>query len=959
MLKLILSALLVSSVALGQGGKPSEDQRRQKILAIINEELSEVIRLSKQKNDRDPELLLRAAELNLERARLLRESENEKFLAVPAEQRKNVNEAQAYAGSVKSFKTASQYATAVTKNFPRYRDIGDVYYILAYNARELKQYDQSEKYLSLATKSARKGSKTYYKSQLALADSLYNKGKFEQAIPLYQTALANLNETWWTKDAFNLAWCYYRVRNYDKAISLMQEIHKKSADQRFVNMSYFVERDLGIFYVDARRTDDAIAWYKSKGIDFSGHLVKIAKVLVPQGKFTQAEQLANEAAAMQKTPEGRAEILFLQLDLFDKYEKVAPHLKAARELTGMAQAKRLSESQQKILQFQVAKKAAELQKAATSETYKNVRKTRALRTKQANQYFDLLALLRPGAAAEPLFFKGETSYAAGNYVTAMESYNAAFERAKAENNKKIASQAMEGMLAALGQKDFPAAQAEKFYVPVYGTYLEQDPRSDRAKLIHQKLFRVHMSKKDIASAEKVMEGYAKNFPQDYKTQEAMLAEVMEEARKKKDYDKIKVFVTQINAGTYKVSKKYADALRQLMTKIQIEGAQVALDKGDKSTALKSYIRIYSSPESTPRAKANAAYNLAALYYEAGDLPESYKWAVVALQEMDARESKQFANSFLAISTNLFLRQRFQQSADLGARTVAKLCSEGLAAKNTAFKNSVFLWLADGKLEKAEEVMQLGARCGIDLSTLNEARLELAKEFSRLKRWDSLAAAVLPVTTSKSQAPQTIVHLEALRQSYLSIGDSAKAQETGSLILSIYRESKAKNLDVPVEALDIVALGLMPKLQQKSDQLDALPLRFPEQVFNQTVKQKLSILDSLTAEVNEIQRTGSGRGIVRAQKIYIAAYEKFAAELKGFVPPDKGPEYVESFSKAMMTVWGPISQTAQKRRDEVRALIEKNTILTEESFALFAKNPKVVPQYHHLSPMVLMDRGGLK
>jgi len=953
---LLLTCLLSSAVF---AAKDSPDNRRERIVGIINEELSEVIRLSKQRDNSDPELLLRAAELNLEKARLVREVEHEKFLALPAEQRRSADQNQAYSRSNASFQAANQYAVAVTKKFPNYKDIADVYYVLAYNARELKQYDTAEKYFKLANSKARSGTPTAFKAQLALAEALYNKSEFTKAIPLYEKSVDKLNETWWTKDAFNLAWCYYRVKSYDKAIKLMHEIHEKSSNERYINMRYYVERDLGIFYVDAMRSNEAIAWYKKQGIDFSGHLIKIAKVLVPQGKFTQAEQLANEASSIVKTKEARIELLFLQMDLYDKFEKSAPHLKAAEELTAMAVKKELDESQFKILDYQIAKKAAELQKSASSPIYKNVKQTRELRSRQAESYFALLAQLKPNKSAEPSFFKGETAYAARRYPEALQAYDEAFHAAGRESNKKIQTQALEGMLASLGQPGFPAQEAEKWYVPVYSAAIKQDPSSERSKVVRQKLYKVYLDRKNYAEAEAVMRDYAKAFPDDFKTQESMLAGLMDEARKAKNFDKIKSYVGEINAGTFRVSKKYAEALRQLMTKIQIEGAQTAMDKGDKGTALTSYLRVYNNPESTPSAKANAAYNLAALYYEAGDPGESYKWGVTALQEMSAGEVKQFAGSFLTIGTNLFLRQRFQQSADLGMRTVAKLCNQGLAAKNTAFKNSAFLWLAEGQHTRAEEVLSLGAKCGIDESTMNEVRIELAKEHLKNKRWESLQQAIEPVTRSK-QAALAIPFLDNLRQSYLRAGDTAKAQELNAQIFLIYRDSKAKNLDIPVEGLDLIANSIIPKLEQKKQQLENMKLAFPEQQFNQTVKQKLVILDSLTADVNEVQQTGSGKGIVKAYRLLISCYEDFAQELKDFTPDGKAPEYVESFRKAMMGVWTPILETAQRRRTEVAQLIHKNSILSSDNATLLApQGSDMVMQYHAPGTMVLMDRGGLQ
>ncbi|HLT22132.1 MAG TPA: hypothetical protein VKZ84_01765, partial [Bacteriovoracaceae bacterium] len=56
------------------------DGRRQQILKIIDEELSEVSRLAKQQNFRSPDTLFRVAELNLEKGRHWLDFENENYL---------------------------------------------------------------------------------------------------------------------------------------------------------------------------------------------------------------------------------------------------------------------------------------------------------------------------------------------------------------------------------------------------------------------------------------------------------------------------------------------------------------------------------------------------------------------------------------------------------------------------------------------------------------------------------------------------------------------------------------------------------------------------------------------------------------------------------------------------------------------------------------------------------------
>ncbi len=55
------------------------NDRRNKILNIIDEEYKEIQRLSKQTGSKNPDLLLRMAELLLEKARHYKDEENLKF----------------------------------------------------------------------------------------------------------------------------------------------------------------------------------------------------------------------------------------------------------------------------------------------------------------------------------------------------------------------------------------------------------------------------------------------------------------------------------------------------------------------------------------------------------------------------------------------------------------------------------------------------------------------------------------------------------------------------------------------------------------------------------------------------------------------------------------------------------------------------------------------------------------
>lgn len=953
MLKYLLLTLMIIQAAFA--ARLTLDERRKKILGIIDEELSEVSRLAKQQDYKVPETLLRVSELNMEKARHYREAENEQYLAIPPRERAEVNKADFFKESTRFFDKANDSALSVVKRFPKYSGIGDVYYILAYNYKELGDNKLSQKYFKLASGSS-KDPKIAAKSKEALADFYFNDKKFSEAIPLYEASLGKSDDKWWTKNAFNLAWSYYRVKKYDKAISLMREVHKKSGG-KYIDMRSQVERDIGIFYVDANRINDAAKFYESLGMNYTDEFIKIATAITSQGRFDQAEKLLEKVKGIEKDRSKKAEILLAELSLFDKFNKSSEHLSTARELVDMHQKSPLEKSQYDKLSFQVNKKAAELQKATASDLYKSVPKIKKQKAAESIAYFDLASRLNPGEKAEKTFFQAETAYAANQFGKSIDLYISAFDLAKTKGDKKIMQQSLEGMLSSLGQESLDPKTAEKSYVPVYSRYVSFDAKSQRASSIFVKLFNSQYDAGDIAGAENTLTDFAKSFPGDFKTQEAMLAKVMEYHRKNKNYDKVKAYVGRINDNEFRVSKKYADALRSLMTKIQIEGVQQSLQRGDKDIALKGYHHIYNSSESTPKAKTNAAYNLSALYFELGESNQSYQWAVTALKDMEVEDVSKFSDSFLSIAAGLFLRQQFAQSADLSQRMVIKLCNQNSTNKVVSYKNSVFIALANGDLDKAIEVKNYGKKCAVPETVISEVSFEIIKDLPGAGRWETFEEMLKNLETNSQNYPLLIAPYEELRKKFVSIGNHEEAKLVAEKQNRFYQQSKVQKQDIPVEALDLIAGRMLSVVVDKKQKLDQIQLAFPEATFNSAVKAKLQILDQMTSEVNNIQKVGSGKGIVDAYMYVIEAYENFGNGLKAFTPEGKAPEYVESFKKAMAEVYGPILANARKQRGEIKKLISDNKILSNSNFSVLYSDLEKSKRYFTEKESILMDRGG--
>src|SRR5690606_27099609 len=153
----------------------------------------------------------------------------------------------------------------------------------------------------------------------------------------------------------------------------------------------------------------------------------IAKSIIPQGKFNQADSIVNELVKLSKKRSEDRELLFLELELYDNYSKPIRHLNSSKMLTQIFLKNGLSSDEFKILNYQVSKKAAEWQKSATSDVYKQVRSTRLKRAKLAYEYFSLSSYLNRDKTSEPLFYKAETAYGVDEMPNALSFYEASYE----------------------------------------------------------------------------------------------------------------------------------------------------------------------------------------------------------------------------------------------------------------------------------------------------------------------------------------------------------------------------------------------------------------------------------------------------------------------------------------------------------------------------------------------------
>lgn len=949
--------LLLSASAYSQ---TSVDQRRAQLIGVIDQELREVTRINQQTNSNNPTLLLRMAELLLEKARLIKEQENTKFLDLSPEERTKINRNKFFASSISHFEQAQKTCEFIIRRFQNFDEKGDVYYIMAYNSKEFNQLDKAQRYFDLAVKSAKPGTTVKTRSQLALAEMYFNSNSYEKAIPLYEGALLgnNTKDRWWTKDSYNLAWSYFRVNQTDKAITLMNQVHRLSGDSNFVDMSQNVERDLAYFYTEAGRTKEAIAFYKKGDKDIATSLLRMARNLINQGKFAAAENALLEAQKHPMSEEMRIEVNIELIALYERFGKEDEHLRAAQVLHGALKAGSLTKDQAGILKYQAARMAGLLQQQVVGKTYERQPSIRQAKGRRAVNYFEIMGDLEPQGAHQSLFHAGETLFAMGDVNNSIKYYDRALEMSHERKDRKTFGLALEGMMMSLNDKNISKENEDQYLEKAFRLQIATNPRDAKNLTFFQRLFAVNMTKNDLASAEKTLLAFKSRYPRSVDVQEAMIAKIMEVHQKNKNRPELAKWVQRIESGEFKVSEKYLKQTKLLLLTMQFENVEKLSTEGEKTAALRGYLEIYKSDISSADAKKNAAYNIASLFYELGNLELTYRWTTRALSLMTDNDVEKYDSTFLTIGGYFYNRRKFPQSSEIFESTFLKLCKKKNNNKTVLFRNAVLIHLASNQYERAQSVIDESFKCNIPNEVISESQLDVLKALADDSQWNSFTDYLGKIERNRELGGDLIYPLSRLQNALEQVGKISEARSIDSKILRLYGDALSRKAAIPLEGLNIVAKIKMRDLLREASVLQNIKLSFPEERHTQLLKALFEQLDKVTSTALEILSTRSGEGIVSSYKVLVESYDYVYKEVRGFTPPDKSAEYIASFKQSMVGLTQPLVDKSREFRLEAIRQIKTSTILAEHNnFFLRTIDVPIDIHYKPIKGVMIMDRGG--
>ncbi len=941
-LQLIVILILCSSVT-------AADDRNSKIISVIDMELSELSRMSRVSKNQDPELLLRIAELYLEKARVIRDSENQSFFSKTVEERRNINKKTFYGQSQSYFKKAQETGVFILNRFKRFKGAGDVYYILAFNEKENQNMAKSKSLFVSAIKKTKRGSPSNTKSRLALGDIYYSEGDFKKARAYYNTVINNIrDDKWYTRYLYNLSWSNFRVNNKKLAISQMKTVFELSKNAKFVDKGEAAQRDLGYFYADSGNVKAASSFYQKIGGDLSKNFYEMGMQLKDKQKYSESLNMF-KSAFNGTGDEYKIRSLLELLNIYDKYNRNDAFVQYSNEVVKLKE--KLSAEQTKEALFYITKRAALLQKELGLSHNKSRPSVMREKATQAKDLYRAAMAIDSKLTEQSHFYSAEALYSASMFDEALVEYDSV--RAVGNESSKFYQRSLVGMLIAINAKGVSKATREKYFEKTYLDYIKLESNIDKKGKAVEKLFSYLIDEKgDVKGAMQVFFQYVRIFPKNINKNEAMIGRIVDLHKKQNNREELFSFVEQLKSLNVPLRRGFVDGLNKIVLLTQFENVQKANNKGDKVYALKGYLTIYQEKSTSAEAKRNAAYNISVLFYESGNMKLMSQWAQRAISEMTVGEVSKYLDSFALMTKELYLRQRFDEGLKVTEDILSKTCNVASGQKHELINNYLIMGIASGKESSLSNYLTSIEKCNLDIKTRSMIAGQLFDYYIEMKAVEQAVSMYYKLDKYSNDSTVLTKNLGSLLMLFEARGSNGPSDLIKRFNMN-YKRVKNKSL-IGVDGFDYYALQELKSVKRLADSVGSIKLEFPASKYNQLLQKKLGMLNQLTGQAAKVLSIGSGEGTVQTYEILIKAYSDIATEIENFVPDNKEPEFLASFKKGMAPLITPLKSKAFEFEKELSEQVQKNEVLS----STYGERARAGVDFYHENSDVLMDKRGL-
>jgi tetratricopeptide (TPR) repeat protein len=200
----------------------------------------------------------------------------------------------------------------------QYSKMDHIYYFLAFNNGELGNRQESIKYFDLL---ARQYPDSPFVSEAfkELGDASFEVKQFDKARQYYELALRKSPPDITPRVLHKLAWTFYRLKQYDRAVDTMKKAvdQAQASGEKFVNLKEEALRDMAVFMTESGRVDEALSYFKDKSGDKTFYPKVLERLGAQYERTVQPDKAAQVYESLLKTNPSSEEAFRVTVKLVD------------------------------------------------------------------------------------------------------------------------------------------------------------------------------------------------------------------------------------------------------------------------------------------------------------------------------------------------------------------------------------------------------------------------------------------------------------------------------------------------------------------------------------------------------------------------------------------------------------------------------------------------------------------
>lgn len=658
------------------------EKREKDLLSLINLEIKTIEHVSKK----GEQLNYRLFELYSEKTKIMRRAENELMLKDQAAGKK-INKNSYYKNSQAVFNQALEFGQKFVKQFPKSRYQSSVYYGLASNQIEVQNNVEGDKkilieWLNIAIQKAVSDEKKYL-SQVKLAEVYYTIKEYELAIKMYKPVIQNSNDKWYTKNLYNLSWCYFQTKNYSKSIELAKIAFFKSKNKKYENVAEQSMDALDYFHVFNQSPELGVAFHIKNNPDQNSKMEHFIKLLNLSQKFISSEvalkteKPARSYCLQQKDFACLLHMSSFKLDIYKegkRYDEHADTVKNALREYQMLQQNKIAFDTQVLSSIinNVGETASTFQQLAYKSHYA-FRNNKDETYKTIIEYYGALKVFNPTFHHEYAFLQGELSYKEERFELASQYYLESLSKINSKSTPIEFSQKLfKSMLALANDARF---NNKAFFEKSHMAYIAYHDTQDITIPIYQALFKFYQAEKRYDQSETLLLAFVAKLPKQASLQQEMTKVVLNNYISLKNIEKVNYWINTLKKGFLSFDKKFIDQNVIILAQLLFENAQKKEMQKDYLGAIAEYTKINENKDYPTEIKADSLYNIAVNYIQLRDPDKSFSHLKESLRLKTRKDMLKKINDVQIIAKEYVVLQSLPSASSVYKFLLKNYCTE--------------------------------------------------------------------------------------------------------------------------------------------------------------------------------------------------------------------------------------------------------------------------------------------